>query len=102
MSAERVLLYDGHKTWRILKPCSGYGKSTRWSAGEDRRVEEECVVHGDLDDALRTLHRLERADARAADLPVQGEPRDACVVCGDADNHPSHKCPVVQGEPRRD
>lgn len=62
----RVLLYEGGKTWRILKPRYSFGEPTRFGGGADRRVEEECVVHGDMDDAHRVLHRLEAADAAKA------------------------------------
>jgi hypothetical protein len=58
----RVLLYDGHKTWRVLRPNYSYGKPMPYGRREDRRYVEECVVHGDYDEAHRVLHRLESSD----------------------------------------
>lgn len=58
----RVMLHEGHNTWRILKPTVNYGKELEYREGEDRRYHEECVVKGDLYTATEVLHRLERYD----------------------------------------
>ena len=67
----RVVLFEGGKTWRILKPRYSWGSDVAYHAGVDRRVEEECVVHGGIDDAHRVLHKLEQADAEKARQRVQ-------------------------------